>query len=876
MKVRDLAKELKISNKALMDLLKQLGVEVRSHMNILEDEIVEKIRRIFKQEKENAQKMDAERKRFHDARRRERKPEPEKPKAQKIEEPAVKEEVQEEPQNEVMKSESVEPVKSEKVEEVKSEKVEKAKQATPVFVEKPLVKTKSAEEHKEPEKAKSEVQEETKATTDVRHHKTKHYKSKPASVPMVDNNEPIVVPPAVLDELLTNKGKGKIKNIPAKAVEKTAKEKADIEKAKHLQAKLKHSKKGKKGHKEPTVIEDAEITRKVKQTLSKQKKKKYKKEDKSAQNQDNEPQTVIINEFTSVSELAKIMDVTPAEIIGKFFAMGKMTTMNQRLDRDSLEMICHEFEFEFKFADEFGSDIIEEAVEKHKDVAEVFRPPIVTIMGHVDHGKTSVLDYIRSTNVIAGEAGGITQHIGAYQVELKGQKITFIDTPGHEAFTAMRARGAHVTDIAIIVVAANDGVKPQTIEAIDHAKDSGVEIIIAINKIDLKTANIDKTINELAKQNLYLEGHGGSILWTPCSALNGKGISDLLENILLVAEMKELKAKYEVPGSGYVIEAEKDSQKGAMVTILMKEGTLSKGDIVVCGANYGKIRRMDNERGKELKKIGPADIALLYGLNDVPKAGDVINAVDNEKTARQISMERRQIRQERERFTSRTNFDNLFAKIKEQEMIELKLILKADTDGSVEALSDSLQKLSNESVVINIIHRSVGGILETDVSLAEASDAVIIGFNVRTEPKAKKTAEDQHVQIKNFQIIYDCINYIQDALIGLTPKEYEDKVLGSARVNKVFKIKGVGSIAGCFVEKGKVNKTNQVKIFRNNILIHKSKLSSLKHFSEEVSEINAGSECGIGIHNFNDIKEGDILELFETIEIQKSNKPTGR
>jgi translation initiation factor IF-2 len=650
--------------------------------------------------------------------------------------------------------------------------------------------------------------------------------------------------------------------------EDKAKTKSFEDKSKHLQAKKKSLKKpGRKKKFVPTEMEEAEISRNIKRTLSGGgKKKKYKKDDKQQEVVDAK---LVLNEFTSVSELAKMMNVAATEIITKFFMMGQMVTINQRLDKDSLEMICAEFEFDVEFEEEYGKEILEEQTEEVSNVEKIHRPPIVTVMGHVDHGKTAILDRIRSTNVVAGESGGITQHIGAYQVDYDNKRITFLDTPGHEAFAAMRARGANVTDIAVIVVAANESVKMQSIEAIDHAKAAGVTIIVAINKIDLKDANTDRVISDLMKQNVMMEGYGGETLWIECSAKTGQGINELLDSIVLTAEMLDLKAAHAVAGKGVVIESMKDQRMGTIATILLQEGTLTKSDSVVCGATFGRIRKLEDERGNELEILHPSDVAVVYGITDVPKAGDVLNQVANERTARQISTERKNIRREREKYQTKTNLDNLFQKIKENTMSEIKLIVKADTDGSVEALCDSFQKLATEEVAVNIIRKGVGGINEVDVNLASASDAIIIGFHVRANNATRKMAEDDNIEIKIYQIIYEAIEDIQNAMQGMLAPEIVDKHLGTAVVKQAFRIKKVGTIAGCAVEKGKITNSGLVRLYRDDILIHEGKLSSLKHYSEEVKEVKAGSECGIGIQAYNDIREGDIIENYIKEEVAR-------
>ncbi|MBT4575194.1 MAG: translation initiation factor IF-2 [Candidatus Cloacimonetes bacterium] len=672
---------------------------------------------------------------------------------------------------------------------------------------------------------------------------------------------------AKLPDVPPTEEKRKFKDHDKKAVSEKAFDKKD----KHLKAKMQHLSKGKRKKRfVPNEMQEAEIAKNIKQTLSddSSKKKKYKK-DKVQISSDTK---LVINEYTSVSELAKLMGLAASEIITKFFMMGQMVTINQRLDKESLEMICDEFDFDVDFKEEYGSEILEEQKVEDENLELATRPPIVTIMGHVDHGKTAILDRIRSTNVIAGEAGGITQHIGADQVDYNDHKITFLDTPGHEAFAAMRARGANVTDIAIIVVAANESVKKQTIEAIDHAKSASVTIIVAINKIDLKDANVDKTISDLMKHNIMLEDYGGDVMWTECSAKTGEGIDDLLESILLTTEMMELKAPVNINGEGIVIESKKDSRKGTIVTILMQRGKLVKSDSVVCGATYGHIRKIEDERGNEINELNPADVGVLYGLNKVPKAGDILNKVDDEKKARQISAERRNIRREREKFQTKTNLDNLFQRIKEDQMSEIKLIVKADTDGSVEALCDSFQKLSTEEIAVNIIRKAVGGINEADVNMASASDAIIIGFHVRAGTSAKKLAEDEKVEIKLYQIIYEAIEEIESAMTGMLKPKFVEKYLGTAVVKQAFRIKGIGTIAGVAVEKGVVRNEGVVRIYRNDIIIHEGKLSSLKHYSEEVKELKAGTEGGIGIENFNDIKTADIIENYIIEEVKRKLK----
>jgi len=841
-RVHELAKELKISTMALKKHLTDLGVNVKSHMSLVEDEVADKIRLKYKEQIDAEKRAERDRKRLIEMRQA--------AKAQKSAQEAETIKAEEpvppvvEPVKEVPKKEEPKPVKEPEKE-------------TPIPVKEKPVEVKPEEKpHKPaPEKPKAvpKPKPEVIPPKTAAPAKPEPWKKQEPSAPSI---KPIPTPPSVEIKKEEKKfGKAKISH------EELG------EKSKHKKAIISSTKKAKQKLIETIEIDEAEISRNIKKTLQKSsKRKKYHREAQYVEDRSNE---IVIREFTSVSELAKIMNVSPSDIISKFFMMGQLVTMNQRLDRDSLEMICDEFKVDYRFEDEYGMDIIDKEREQYNNVKEEPRPPVVTIMGHVDHGKTSILDYIRNTNVVAGESGNITQHIGAYQIEINKHKITFLDTPGHEAFTAMRARGANVTDIAVIVISATEGVKAQTREAIDHAKAAGVSIILAINKVDLPEANVDKVIAQLMEIGVYPEQYGGDIPWCRTSVVTGEGILNLIELILLTAEILELKAKRDVPASGVVIEAGMDARMGPFATILMQEGTLHKGDIVVCGAVHGRIRKMENERGAELKVLYPSDVARVYGLSDTPKAGDILNQVDSEKTARNISTERQQIRLEREKYQNKSSLQNIFARIKEEQINTLNIILKTDTDGSAEALADSFQKLSNEEVSVNIIHKSVGGISEADVSLAAASDAIIIGFHVRPSHQARKLAEEEGVQIKLYQVIYDVIDDLQNALEGMLKPKYEEQVIGSAIVKQVFKIKRVGTIAGCQVEKGVIQANCKVRLYRNDVLVTEDTISSLKHYADDVKEVRAGSECGLTLANFSDIKEDDVLEAYIVNEVNK-------
>ena len=534
----------------------------------------------------------------------------------------------------------------------------------------------------------------------------------------------------------------------------------------------------------------------------------------------------------------------------------------------------------FLIAEEFGikankketvteEDILfDESEDKPEELKE--RPPVIVVMGHVDHGKTSLLDAIRSTNVIEGEAGGITQHIGASQVEINGRTITFLDTPGHEAFTSMRARGAQVTDIAILVVAANDGVKPQTVEAINHAKAADIPIIVAVNKIDLEGANVERVKEELTKYELVPEEWGGDTIFVPISAKQKTNIDTLLEMVLLVADMKELKANPDKQSKGVVIEAKLDKAKGSVATMLVQRGTLDVGDTIVVGSVIGRIRTMSNYKGKKVKKAGPSMPVEITGLPEVPVAGETFYEVDDEKTAKHL-IERRK-RQEREKSinaTAKVSLNDLFSQIERGKLKELNLIVKADVQGSVEAVKQSLEKLSNNDVKVKVIHANVGGVTETDVTLAKVSNAIIIAFNVRPEPLARDMADKEEVEIKQYSVIYHAIEDVEAAMKGMLDPEFEEKVIGNAEIRQTFKVSNVGTIAGCYVTNGKVSRNAGIRIIRDNVVIHDGKLISLKRFKDDAKEVASGYECGIQIEDFNDIQEGDILEVYIMEEIKK-------
>ena len=567
-----------------------------------------------------------------------------------------------------------------------------------------------------------------------------------------------------------------------------------------------------------------------------------------------------------------MMNVPVTQIISACMSLGMMVTMNQRLDAETLSIVADEFGYKV----EFVTADIEEAIEEDEDRPEDLKPraPIVTVMGHVDHGKTSLLDYIREENVIAGESGGITQHIGAYGVTLAdGQQIAFLDTPGHEAFTAMRARGAQVTDLAIIVVAADDDIMPQTKEAISHAQAAGVPIVFAINKIDKPDANPEKIKEGLANMNLLVEDWGGKIQSQDISAKTGEGVKELLEKVLLEAELLELKANPNKPASGTVVEAFLDKGRGYISTILVQAGTLRVGDYVLAGKNSGKVKAMQDERGKTVKAAGPSRPVSILGLDGAPQAGDKFAVFEDEREAKQIAAKRTQLQREQSVRTQRhITLDEIGRRIALGDFQELNIILKGDVDGSVEALTDSFQKLSTEEIQVNIIHKGVGAITESDVLLASASDAIIIGFNVRPMGNARQIADKEEIDIRTYSIIYDAINDLKDAMEGMLSPELKEEITGNAEIRETFKISKIGTIAGCMVTSGKIFRNSGIRLIRDGVVIFTGELSSLKRFKDDVKEVAKGYDCGIQIKNYNDINEGDVIEAFKEVEVKKKLK----
>ncbi|WP_300722359.1 translation initiation factor IF-2 [uncultured Alistipes sp.] len=632
-------------------------------------------------------------------------------------------------------------------------------------------------------------------------------------------------------------------------------------------------------------VSDEEVSKQVKDTLArltakgaKTKAAKYRKEKREAvaermneefEREEQERSILKVTEFVTVSELATMMNVSPTEVITACMNLGLMVSINQRLDAEALVVVAEEFGYKVEFV---SVEIQEAIADDHEDKEEdlVPRPPIVTVMGHVDHGKTSLLDNIRKTNVIEGEAGGITQHIGAYSVELNGQKITFLDTPGHEAFTAMRARGAKITDVAIIIVAADDNVMPQTIEAINHAQAAGVPMVFAINKIDKPNANPDHIKEQLSQMNYLVESWGGKYQDQEISAKKGINLDKLLEKVLLEAEMLELKANPNKKAVGTVIESTLDKGRGYVSTVLVQTGTLHIGDVILSGTFTGRVKAMFNENGKKVTEAGPSTPVQVLGLNGAPQAGDLFNVMDDDRSAREIANKREQLQRMQGIMTQKhVTLDEIGRRIAIGSFKELNIIVKGDVDGSVEAMSGSLIKLSKESVQVNVIHAAVGQISESDVLLAAASNAIIVGFQVRPSAAARKLAEKEEIEIRLYSIIYDAINDIKDAIEGMLEPVMKEEIVASVEVMEIFKISKVGTVAGCVVREGKLQRSTPIRVIRDGIVIYTGKLGSLKRFKDDVKEVASGQDCGLNIESFNDIRVGDIVEGYEQVEVKR-------
>ena len=866
LRIYKLAADINISTEAIVDFLKEKGYKIKSHMTLLTDEMLSDIQSHFKKDIDKSDEHKRKLERFNKMRAdkagTDSQPEETEEEVQETEtivaEEAPTEEVEEKEtveaeEEEVQESEEVEvPEEEEKSEEqpeegeeesfqTEGEKEIKGKKKGLTVVGRIELKSEKKKKGKKKEKGE-EVEAKAKKPTDS----TQKDKTAP-----------------------TEEHKGKRKRLKAKkkpgAVEETVKakkfkrvKKAEIDK-REVEAAIKRTMLSM----DETGVSDRASFRK------KRKKIKQEEQEKIVEQQELEQMTIKVTEFVSVNEIANLMNVPVSDVIAKCMGLGLMVSINQRLDSETITLVADEFGFEVEFEDEYSTDLLADTEDLEDTLVE--RPPVVTIMGHVDHGKTSLLDYIRKENVVAGESGGITQHIGAYQVEVEeGKKITFLDTPGHEAFTAMRARGAKITDIVVLIVAADDAVMPQTIEAINHAQAANVPIIIAINKIDKPGSNIEKIKQQLAERNILVEDWGGKYQSVEVSAKTGQNVDQLLEKILLEAELLELKANPNRMARGIVVESKLEPGRGITSTILVEKGTLRVGDPFVAGVYQGKVRAMFDERGKKLTEVSPGSPVLILGFEGTPQAGDIFAVVKSEREAREVAIKRQQLKREQDnRQVKLITLDEIAQQISTGEVKELPIIVKGDVDGSVEALADSLMKLSNEEVKVNVIHKAVGGITEGDVLLAAASGAIIIGFHVRTNTNARKLAETEKVDIRLYNVIYDAIDQVKSALEGMLSPILSEESVGTLEVRETFKVPKIGTVAGCYVQEGKISRTDKIRLFRDGIVVYEGTLASLKRFKDDVKEVVAGYECGLNITNFNDIKVNDIIEAYKIVETKK-------
>jgi len=833
-RVYKIATEYNLSAENLVEFLRSKGHKVKSHMSILDDEMVKEINDHFKKDIEKAEKHYKKIAEFNKKR--------------------------------TEKAEQEGDEKSVKIEETEVE----------VPTEEVQIQTKVEEEVETP----TAQTEESKST------ETSQVEGKAFKAPKdqeADKRKGLkVVGKMDLGEEGKKSGedadKGKVRpTVKKKKKPKARKKSTDAAPEETVAAK-------KKKRVKKFEIDEKEVKEAIRKTLlsmddstvagraSQRKKKRKEREaeqEKQLELKSLEQKKIKVNEYIAANELANLMNVPVGDVISKCIELGLMVSINQRLDIDTITLVADEFGFEVELEEEYTSEVLEDIPDDPETLEP--RPPVITIMGHVDHGKTSLLDYIRSTNVVAGEAGGITQHIGAYRVDVGNNKfITFLDTPGHEAFTAMRARGAQLTDIVVIVVAADDAVMPQTVEAINHAQAANVPMVIAINKIDKPGANSEKIKQQLADRNVLVEEWGGKFQCVEISAKSGKNVDSLLEKLLLEAELLDLKANPEREARGAVVESELDKGRGITGTILVQKGTLKIGDSFVAGIYHGKVRAMFDERGNKVTEAAPSTPVLVLGFEGAPQAGDTFIVVESEREARDISIRRQQLKREQDQKQVRhITLDEIAKRITIGGVKELALIVKGDVDGSVEALSDSLMKISNEEVIIRVIHKGVGGISESDVLLASASDAIIVGFHVRPNLNARKLAENQNVDIRLYNVIYDAINEVKSALEGLLSPVITEEVIATLEVRDTFKVPKFGTVAGCYVLEGKITRNSKIRLIRDGIVIQEGEIGSLRRFKDDVREVDSGYECGLNMSNYNDVKVGDIIEAYKFIETKK-------
>jgi len=872
LRIYKFASEYNLPTNQIIEFLQKKGYDVKNHMSILSDEMESDIREHFKKDIEKAEQHYKKISEFQKKRGG-----GEEPKLEEKTETAINVEPKEvkEPEKEnIPEIAQIEEIPEPQAEEFAN--VEEVTQPEPV--ETITEEETPAESDKFKTPAERELENRNKGLKIVG--KIELEKEQKKKKEEKSEAEKPIEPQVVLEDKKTKPEDEKTEEPVKKKKKKKLKTKGKGKEDKVDEAVSKKKRKLKKFQVDKKEVEEA-----IKRTLMsmddssiseraslRKKKKKEKQEqlEKYIEQKQLEKKKLKVVEYIAVGELANLMGVSVNEVIQKCIGLGLMVSINQRLDIETIELIASDFGFEVELEEEYLSELVEEESEPEEFLMP--RPPVVTIMGHVDHGKTSLLDFIRRTNVVAGEAGGITQHIGAYKVVLEdGKEITFLDTPGHEAFTAMRARGAQVTDIVVLVVAADDAVMPQTVEAINHALAANVSIVVAINKIDKPNANTEKIKQQLAERNVLVEDWGGKYQSVEISAKTGKNIDLLLEKILLEAEMLDLKANPERPARGAVIESQLDKGRGITATILVQKGTLKIGDPFIAGTAYGRVRAMFDERGNKVKEAPPSTPVLVLGFESAPQAGDTFVVVDSEKEAREISIKRMQIKREQEhRQVRHITLEEIASQISSGGLKELPIIVKGDVDGSVEALSDSLMKLSNNEVSVRVIHKGVGAISEGDVLLAAASGAIIIGFHVRPNNNARKLAESEKVDIRLYNIIYDAINAVKSALEGLLSPVVSEELVGTAEVRQIFKVPKIGTVAGCYVTDGKITRNGKIRLYREGIAIYEGQLESLKRFKDDVREVEKGFECGLNIANFNDIKVADVIEVYKIVETKKT------
>lgn len=872
LRIYKFASEYNLATDTIVDFLKQKGYEVKNHMSLLNDEMIADINDKFKKDIEAAEKHYRKISEFHKKRGDQVKPE-ESEKVEETEKPS--EEKPAESEQEILVEEKQEPIAEETIstEEPKAD-IKDVEEKVEAPEEEAAIETFKTEGERQLSQKKKGLTVVGKIDLTDKKKQNKEIKE-PEEKKVPDTKDADAKPkpvktPEELEKEQKEASKRKKKKLKAKKRAEDEVDEAPKNKKKKKVKKLDVDKREVEAAIKRTLLSMDESGASARASFKKKKRKeREEEEEKRLEQREIEKSTLHVTEFISVSELANLMSVQVSEVIQKCIEMGIMVSINQRLDVETITLVADEFGFDVAFEDEYKGDVIEE--EHDPEDSLIYRPPVVTIMGHVDHGKTSLLDHIRKTNVVAGESGGITQHIGAYRVKLDdGRYITFLDTPGHEAFTAMRARGAKVTDIVVLIVAADDAVMPQTIEAINHAQAASVPIVIAINKIDKPGANPDKIKQQLADRNILVEDWGGKYQCVQISAKSGLNIEELLEKILLEAEVLELKANPDRKARGTIVESQLDKGRGVTATVLIQKGTMRVGDPFVSGNTYGRVRAMFDERNNKIDEAGPAAPALVLGFDSAPQAGDTFIVVDSEREARELGLKRQQLKREQDhRQVRHITLDEIANQISQGGFKELPIVVKGDVDGSVEALSDSLMKLSNNEVAVSVIHKGVGAISEGDVLLAAASSAIIVGFHVRPHINARKLAEQEKVDIRLYNVIYDAINEVKSALEGMLSPVVSEELTATIEVRETFKVPKVGTIAGCYVQEGKITRNTRIRLFRDGIVIYEGELATLKRFKDDVKEVDAGYECGLNIANFNDIKVGDVIEGYKFVETKK-------